>query len=117
MKFIGPALLALSSCASSESVRTTVEFRGTVAADSIEDDVSTGLGAGMELRVSTPIVDTLVAFDTRRFEDDWLPEVSLGLRKRLAPAVDEDGFLHDNEGIYLFALARSDRSGTDGDAF
>jgi hypothetical protein len=116
-KLVGPALLVLASCASNESVRSTVEFRGTVAADSIDEDVSAGFGAGMELAVSTPIVDTLAAFDTRRFEDDWLPELSLGLRKRLAPEIDEHGFRHDNEGMYLFALARSDRSGTDGDAF
>jgi hypothetical protein len=65
-----------------------------------------GLGYGAGAAINTPWIDVIGGFDERRYSGHGVPEVNVGLRKRFGP---------ETSPLYVFALARSSRSDTDGE--
>jgi hypothetical protein len=72
-----------------------------------DDNVGT-LGYGVQAAINTSAIDVIGGFDERRIHDEWIPEVSVGLRKR---------FGAPESPLYVVALARSSRSDSDSTDF
>jgi hypothetical protein len=120
---LGIASLLVCACSSTSNGTFAVEARGAIAIESA-GAVAAGalagagghnpggnidvdfLGYGVGAAINTTVVDVVGGFDQRRFDDDYVPELSVGLRKR---------FGVKESPVYVFALARSDRSDTLGE--
>lgn len=86
------------SSSGSAYAQSDVPGGGGYTAYAIESIDTRWRGYGAQLAASSPLVDLLVGYDRRQPFDDWLPEFSFGLRKRLSvstPLVP-----------YVYALAR-----------
>jgi opacity protein-like surface antigen len=116
----------LASCSSMLNGVASIEARGAIALESAAAvtggalvGAGGGSGAGYDVDIQTPgygvgaavnspLVDLISGFDVRSYNDEHVPEFNIGLRKR---------FGADKQPLYVFALARSSRSDSDGETY
>ncbi len=80
-----------------------------ISGNGVPDPSFKARGLGLQLALQSPWIDLTAGIEQRRFENESVPETSVGLRKRFG--VDEN-----KAEPYVFVLAREDRRGTEPDS-
>jgi hypothetical protein len=91
--WVVPAALVGSACQALSGDVLSVEARAMVYDDSSVDDFDAATsfdredvdatGYGVQAALNLPIVDIVAAVDRREFQDESVPELSIGLRRRV----------------------------------